>query len=131
METPRGIRNLNPGNIVFNINNDWDGQGPPDGRYATFVSTVYGIRAMVKVLQSYDRRGIDTVAAIITTWAPASDNNDTLAYIDSVCQRGEFQPNSPLSPSDYPALIDAIIYHENGEQPYSEGVIRTGIKMAG
>ena len=130
-DKPRGLRNSNPGNIIYSASNQWEGETGTDGRYATFSTPEYGIRAMVKILDSYQRRGVDTVSAIITTWAPASDNNDTLAYINSVCQRTGFEPNFILNALDYPLLIDAIIYHENGDQPYDEGVIAAGIRMAG
>jgi len=128
--TPRGLRSNNPGNIIYSAANQWEGETGSDGRYATFCSPVYGIRAMVKILDSYQRRGVDTVSAIITTWAPASDNNDTLAYISSVYQRTGFEPNFILTALDYPLLIAAIIYHENGQQPYDESVIAAGIRMA-
>lgn len=130
-DNPRGLRNQNPGNIIYSASNQWNGQTGQDGRYATFSSPEYGIRAMVKILDAYQRRGVDTVSEIITTWAPESDNNDTLSYIKSVCQRTGFEPNFILNALDYPLLIDAIIYHENGEQPYLDEVIEAGIGMAG
>lgn len=125
----RGIRNNNPGNIVAADNNPWQGQTGSDGRFAVFSDPRYGIRALAKTLQTYRARyGLTTVAGIITRWAPPAENN-TRAYIASVCQDTGKGANEPLSLGDYPALIAAIIKHENGVQPYPADLIAQACAM--
>ena len=125
----RGIRNNNPGNIIYSERNDWHGQAGHDGRFCIFVSPQYGIRAMVKILQKYQRRGVNTLCDIISTWAP-SNENDTQSYINSICDKTGFMENFIMQPGDYTKLIEAIIYHENGSQPYPLSVIAEGIQRA-
>ncbi len=97
---PRGMRNNNPGNIRRG-NTAWQGKIPlaqnTDGAFEQFVTYVYGIRAMIKNLQSYYRDGLNTVDGIINRWAPAADHNDTNAYITTVCSRGGFSRNQPIN----------------------------------
>lgn len=130
MTAPRGLRNNNPGNIIYNPRNDWHGQVgcEPDGRFSVFSEPAYGIRAIVKILQSYQRRGISELRQIIATWAPSVEN-DVDAYVESVCHRTGFESNWIMKPDDYPRLIEAICYHENG-QPVSMTTIMEGIKLA-
>lgn len=126
----RGIRNNNPGNIVSAANNPWQGQTGDDGRFAVFSDPKYGIRALAKTLQTYRARyGLTTIAGIITRWAPPSENN-TAAYIASVCQDTGKGANEPLTLGDYPALVAAIIKHENGVQPYPADLITQACSMA-
>ena len=84
---PRGVRNNNPLNI--RIGNTWLGEraNPTDDTFEEFVSMEYGIRAAFCILRRYIRRyHKDTIASIVSTWAPISEN-DTQRYIDIVCQR--------------------------------------------
>jgi hypothetical protein len=127
--TARGLRLNNPGNIRHG--DKWRGLAAdqPDTAFCKFIAPVYGIRAMVKILMAYRKRGINTVAEIISTWAPTVEN-DTAAYIKSVCSRTGVGPNDPIEPTN-PELIKAIIRHECGSQPYSDNTINDGIKLAG
>lgn len=120
---PRGIRNNNPLNIEYNPRNQWDGQTGTDGRFATFTDAFYGIRAAARLLKNYGKLyQATTVRAIVARWAPAVENN-VEAYVNSVVKRSGLFPDMHLTPSDYPALIAAMIYHENGQQPYSMALI--------
>lgn len=79
--TKRGERNNNPGNLNF------AGQAGaslerPGGRFARFETAFDGLRALARQLMLYAGRGINSVEKIISTWAPASDNNNTTAYRD-------------------------------------------------
>src|SRR3569623_742027 len=71
--TPRGIRNNNPGNIRWG--EDWRGLVAPaqrtDPDFCQFVAPVYGIRAIGKILLTYQARGILMLHRILRTWAPA------------------------------------------------------------
>jgi hypothetical protein len=50
-----------------------------------------GLRALSRQLVLYDGRGINSVEKIISTWAPASDNNNTAAYIQLLPNGGDEQ----------------------------------------
>ncbi|HCM3125521.1 TPA: hypothetical protein N3F75_004952 [Klebsiella aerogenes] len=130
---PRGVRNNNPGNLEASSSNPWVGQTGSDGRFAKFVTPEHGIRALGRNLLSYQRQGIDTVGEIINRWAPPSDNNDTAAYIKSVCAQLGVKADQPLdasNPDTLQALCAAIIKHENGSQPYSNEQLSTGVSAA-
>ncbi|HHT1110002.1 TPA: hypothetical protein ACTYBL_001837 [Klebsiella aerogenes] len=133
VDGPRGVRNNNPGNLEASSSNPWVGQTGSDGRFAKFETPEHGIRALGRNLLSYQRQGIDTVSDIINRWAPPSDNNDTAAYIKSVCAQLGVKADQPLdtsNPDTLQALCAAIIKHENGSQPYSNEQLSTGVSAA-
>jgi len=81
----RGVRNHNPGNIRRS-SDPWQGLAAEqtDPAFFQFISAAYGIRALVKTLITYqDKHGLQTVAEIISRWAPSSENN-TGSYISAV-----------------------------------------------
>lgn len=126
----RGIRNNNPGNIDRNPGVKWQGMAPvqTDPRFVVFTAPEWGIRAIARILKNYAARGSTTIAQIITTWAPPVENNTT-AYIASVSREIGLPPDVPVPASHLPALIAAIIRHENGSQPYPPEVIAKGIEL--
>lgn len=132
--TPRGIRGRNPGNIRHG--SDWQGLAAeqPDPSFCTFVSPEYGIRAIARILQNYqDKHGLRTPTAIISRWAPPNEN-DTTAYVDSVCSACGWPVDAALDMhrwSDLRPMVLAIIRHENGQQPYPDDVIDAGLRLAG
>lgn len=123
----RGIRNNNPGNIDYNKANDWKGQLPFDQalekRFCRFQSAEYGIRALMSLLGTYQRKyKLKTVDALINRWAPTNENN-TSAYVNGVAKELGVSPMDEVSVSDKKtaiALAKAIVRHENGTQPYSD-----------
>jgi hypothetical protein len=129
-DLPRGIRNNNPGNIRYDGTN-WQGldNPPSDGTFCRFVDVKYGIRAMARILTNYQKRGIVSVRDIISTWASATENN-TSSYIMHVASKLDLLIDAPVPSYKWPALIDAIIQHENGQQPYTMAQIQTGIALA-
>ncbi|MHB9326375.1 hypothetical protein ACP3S7_02390 [Phytobacter ursingii] len=132
-DSSRGLRNNNPGNIEASNQNPWVGQVGSDGRFAKFETPEHGIRALGKNLLSYQNQGVDTIKEIINRWAPASDNNDTAAYISAVCKQLGVKPDQQIdasNPNTLKALCAAIIHHENGGQPYSSEQISTGVNAA-
>jgi hypothetical protein len=132
MLTPRGIRNNNPGNIRHSVN-AWQGmsskQTDPD--FVQFIAPEYGIRALAKLLTNYyTRDGLNTVRKIISKYAPSSENN-TEAYAQAVSRALGVTPDTIISvPQHLTALVEAIIKHENGQQPYKIAQISTGVSMA-
>ncbi|WP_207877461.1 structural protein [Pseudomonas sp. 32_A] len=138
MSTPRGIRNNNPGNIDYSPANKWNGQlgleeGVDKPRFARFDTPENGIRALGKLLQTYQRvYGLNTVAKIISRWAPSSEN-DTAAYVRSVERRTGTAPGAKIQltdPATLKGFVVAIIAHENGSNPYSDAVISEGVRRA-
>ncbi|HDS5448912.1 hypothetical protein [Klebsiella pneumoniae] len=130
--TARGLRNNNPGNIEAG-SNPWEGQTGSDGRFATFATPEHGIRALGKNLLSYQRQGYDTVSEIVNRWAPASDGNNTDAYIKALCSALGVGANDPLdvsNPKTLAALCAGIVKHENGSVPYSPDQLSTGVSAA-
>ncbi len=127
---PRGIRNNNPGNIRGN-NDRWLGAfGIDNAGFVQFSDPVYGLRAMARIIGNYQRiHYLVTITQIIHRWAPTSEN-DTQSYIDSVASRSGIDANAFIEPDDLPALMAAMIYHENGKQPYAMTLIEEGISLA-
>ena len=132
MSIPRGIRNNNPGNIRHG--NDWLGlsEEQPDRAFCTFVSPEYGLRAIVVILRNYERKyGLRTVGGIINRWAPPNEN-DTAGYAEHVARRLGVPADEEIDVNEYMAgLVDAIVLHENGVQPYSDEQITEAIRLAG
>ncbi|WP_120513127.1 virion protein [Photobacterium salinisoli] len=131
MFVPRGIRNNNPLNIEYNKANDWKGQTGSDGRFAIFSNPAYGFRAGARVLRSYQRRGIVRLNDIISTFAPANENNTAL-YIEHVSQWTGFAPDSLIDVYDVnqvTRLLRAMARKEVGHQ-YTDAEVREGVMLA-
>lgn len=132
----RGFRNRNPGNIDFHPANRWQGQTGKEegGRFATFDSHENGIRALAALLTTYqDRHGLRTIAGIVSRWAPGNENN-TEAYIAHVASLMERGPRDVLdlhTYADLRPLVEAIITHELGGQPYAAAMLDEGVRRAG
>lgn len=130
----RGIRNNNPGNIRWGCT--WQGL-KVDGKeqdkdFCVFISPIYGIRALAKILINYKKLyGLTTIGGIIHRFAPPSENN-TVAYIKHVskCLKKDSDEIIDVEHKEtLLKLIKAIILHENGENPYTDDVIMKGIKL--
>lgn len=131
----RGIRNNNPCNLRWG--QPWEGLLPETQRtdpdFCQFIDPTYGIRAASLVLHTYGEEGITTLRDVITRYAPSSEN-DTLAYINAVSTMTGIKPDVQCDFGTYETqfpVIKAIIYHENGMQPYPDAVINKGLSMAG
>lgn len=128
---PRGIRNKNPLNMRWYSVNNWVGQvGKDESGYIIFDKPENGIRAAGKTLDSYARRGVVTLGAIIASWAPAVENN-VENYVKHVEQQTGFNRGRVISRAsgDFAPLLAAMIKHENGKQPYSMDLIRAGLAL--
>jgi hypothetical protein len=135
----RGYRNKNPGNIDYNVRNRWQGQvgietagNPP--RFAVFESHEFGIRALAALLTTYqDRHGLRSITQIVSRWAPGNENN-TGAYIQHVARLTGRGANDVLdlhTYADLRPLVEAIITHELGGNPYDAATIDAGLRLAG
>jgi hypothetical protein len=98
---PRGIRNNNPGNLIF-TNIKWNGKLPKeqnkDRRFEMFIAPEYGIRAMIKDLKHDIEKGKNTVPTLISEYAPRFENN-TSAYIQTVCKDLRVSQTAKLLPT--------------------------------
>lgn len=146
--SPRGIRNHNPGNIVRTTpRTEWQGRVPDaeltDPRFEQFHAARWGIRALARTLITYqDKHRLRSVRAIITRWAPpigrTADGQgyaqDTEAYIRHVARVLGRTPDEPIDVQQYGVmrpLVEALIRHENGIQPYSDAELDAGLRLAG
>lgn len=121
---PRGIRNNNPGNIRIS-NAKWQGQKNPvssggDNDFVEFISPLYGIRALMKLLLNYYlKHGLDTVESLINRYAPPFENATDM-YIYSVAADAGFKRREKINLTDKNVLISvtkAIVRHECGKPP--------------
>ena len=123
---PRGIRNNNPLNL--RVGNNWKGEvsQPTDHTFEQFTEMKWGVRAAFIVLRNYIvRHKCNTIRKIISRWAPANENN-TLAYIATVSQRANIQPDEPISfdnTCQMIALLLAMCFVENGQEIALDDVV--------
>ncbi len=142
MSTPRGIRNHNPGNIRHSAD-PWQGLAAeqPDADFFTFEAPAFGIRAMARILQTYqEKHDRKTIREIIGRWAPPEENQ-TDSYAEWVAKRMDTAPDEPIDVSHYPTalgLVQAITRMENGAPPagkpaawYPETTYERGLRLAG
>jgi hypothetical protein len=118
---PLPIRLNNPGALEINETR-WKGMTnlQTDKRFVRFINPRYGIRALMKVLRTYENKyGLNTVNVMIHRWAPPSEN-DTQAYINFVAKRVKIPQNQILDLDDREVLIalaKAIVLYESGFPP--------------
>lgn len=129
----RGIRNNNPGNLVYSAQG-WDGELASDGKFSRFDTPEHGIRALAKNMRTYqNKHGLNTVAQMISKFAPPEDHNDTPTYIKAVAGMMGVDPNQHIDTSDADTLtklVNGIITVENGSNPYTGQQISDGVLAA-
>jgi uncharacterized protein (DUF1810 family) len=128
---PRGLRNNNPGNIIWNSVNNWNGQtGRDDGGYAIFDKPENGIRAMNKTLNTYATTGRNTARKIIESWTsgdPAAIQSNYMLKVEQLTGKSR---DSVLGAADRLNLIKAIILFENANQnPFSDSLILSAMAL--
>ncbi len=121
----RGERNNNPGNIRHG--SKWQGLSieQTDKDFCQFISPEYGIRAIYKLLQTYQKKyGLNTIKTIINRYAPPNENN-TVGYISRASKEISIEADNPINTQLKNVAIPlavAIVNIELGYQPYSEKV---------
>lgn len=143
----RGYRNNNPGNIDRGApwqglakRSDMTGEQQDEERFAVFSHPKWGIRAIARVLITYqdkrrapDGSRIDTIAEIVARWAPPIENN-TRAYVEAVDlghPKSAWDVLDMHRYEDIEPLVKGIIRHELGGQPYDQSTIDLGLLLAG
>lgn len=117
-KTPRGLRNLNPGNIRRSKTRyKGEKSDSTDAAFKQFESLEWGYRAIFMLLHTYRVRGYgDTIAKMIARYAPPSENN-TEAYISRLCLATDIPRDMPLdtlNPEQMIPIVCAISAVENG-----------------
>ena len=123
MSVPRGIRNNNPLNI--RKGNTWKGERKvqTDKAFEEFETLQYGLRAGLKLIRNQisgfngSRPKFNTIGKLIKVWAPPSENQ-TLRYIDFVCQAVGKQPFDIIREDDQKLICDiarAMAFVECGQ----------------
>jgi hypothetical protein len=108
-----GTKNNNWLNIEYHSANKWLGQVGAAGRFCIFDNVIHGLRAGIKILESYLREGHDTIEKIITKYAPPIEN-DTDRYIAHVCEWSGLRADTPLTSLDLPRIVQAMAREETG-----------------
>jgi hypothetical protein len=113
----RGLRNNNPGNLRKS-SVAWAGKisNPLDTAFESFDTMANGVRAAIRNAYTHWNRGKNTVATLISIWAPPTENN-TIAYVAAVAKEAGISPNAQIKwgNNDTTAkLMYAIFKHENG-----------------
>lgn len=111
---PLGIRNNNPGNI--RPGDKWLGLIGENKGFIVFVNIVWGIRALLMDLTNKHLKGDTSIRAVLTRYAPASENN-TEKYILAVAKYTGLDSEKPydLSRENIVKVAMAICLHENGQ----------------
>ncbi|MBU3022882.1 virion protein [Aestuariibacter sp. A3R04] len=123
---PLGIRNNNPLNLR-EVGIPWNGKTGENGGFTTFETPHYGIRAAANNMKNSYLSGNTTIEKIISEWAPETENN-TAAYIASVSQKtGIAATENITAMPQLVEIIKAMIYHENGQQPYGNALIERAV----
>ncbi|HUX55766.1 MAG TPA: hypothetical protein VMV77_02255 [Bacteroidales bacterium] len=110
----RGMRNNNP----FNMNKTdslWLGLVPgSDVRFASFIDLEHGVRAgLINLFNGYFSRNL-TLRQIVGKYAPASDNNNELAYVEAIRKKTGIIGEQVPSKGQWLSVASAILFHENG-----------------
>ena len=119
----RGFRNNNPTNII-KTNIDWLGEKKcKDRRFECFESPEKGLRAAVKVLDSYIiKYKIIDISGIISRWSPKNENNTTKLITDINRYLSGFGVDTfdAYSSIHRTVLLQGIILFENGSTQFNE-----------
>ena len=111
----RGELNCNPLNIRRVAGTTWKGQRAEqtDHAFVQFESIEWGLRAAFVLLRTYSAKyHANCIRDIISRWAPPSEN-DTEAYIRSVCTLTGFGGREKLTETQWPALVRAMAVVES------------------
>lgn len=88
---------------------------------------------MIVILRNYQSKyGLRTITGMIKRWAPPNENN-TQAYINSVARATSTRVNEPIDLTESRklfSLLQAIIQHENGSQPYGFDIFISALDLA-
>lgn len=110
--------NSNPGAIRFNPKNKWVGQVGERNGFVVFSEPKFGARAMLIIIKKRVREG-KTLAQVVNTWAPPSENN-TQNYIRFVQSKTGISPNQKVRHDQIVTITQAIIQFEGSKLKFSD-----------
>lgn len=122
--------NNNPGNLIYISGDPFTGQIGNNAGFGIYDTAQHGVHAMGETLDQFYGSGLTTVTQILSKYSPDSRLQ---AYINSVSGETpgnpyalQDDPNEPLSwPDDKLSLVMAMIYQEQGSNPYAESDVNT------
>jgi hypothetical protein len=122
MSEPRGIRANNPTNIEYSPRTQWQGLASPptEGRFCRFVEPQWGLRATIVILRNYQKRGLVTLLQMISSWAPAADDNHPASYAGTVARYMGIHPHDRVDLTNKDQVIKMLkgmVRVENGPAP--------------
>lgn len=120
------IKNNNPGNLRISADK-WRGSIPTQTPFVNFSSLEYGVRAnLINMRTLIVRDKKNTVGQLISTWAPESDNNKVVAYVNYVTKRLNVNKNwrIPWYKPYITKLLQAMTRIEHGTEISLETVER-------
>lgn len=124
----------NPGNIRKSAKFTWQGEVPGilPGHYLSFETLTDGYRAQIKDLNTKITQGNDTIAKIITKYAPEADNNPTEKYIQYVSAKTGIDRDAKLKANDWNVtgkIAYVMSWFEHGIKD-DDGTLTTALKEA-
>lgn len=137
---PRGIRNRNPGNVKRS-SSAWLGKVPhsqsTDATFEQFTDAVFGLRVIAYLLLKYQRdKGKKTIRQLIGEpggWAPTNADKNPSTYATWVAAQLGVSETAALdlyAGRNLERMVAAIVQFENGQQPYSSGLIADAVTSA-
>lgn len=118
MNSPLNVRNNNPGNIKDPSTGEFrQFSSPEDGQKAAISDLYLKLSGGSPVMKEKFGEGYTpTIQNVISTWAPASDNNDPKAYAKFVSRETGIPVDQPLSVADATKILPAITKFEGGQK---------------
>ena len=115
-KAPLSVRNNNPGNLRDSATGQFKVFDTPEAGAAAMQSDLSAkISGNSPAMEKNFGKGYSpTLSNLITTYAPASDHNDTKGYIDAVSKATGFAPDHVLTATDIPKLQAAMTKVEAG-----------------
>ncbi len=119
MNTPRGIRCNNPGNLILS-KIPWKGKIPNDqnvdGKFEQFIDIWHGIRAsIIDLRHDMVKDNQRTIKVLFNEYAPDNENS-TKEYIEYICKAVGFTQDEELTPDKetIDKILMAAFRYENG-----------------
>lgn len=138
----RSVRNNNPGNVRVGAprqglmpREQMTPEQAAETAFCVFLTPVWGFRTMAEIFTTYAKKdGVRTVEEAINRWAPSVENN-TAAYVQSVCDYTAYKANDPSpfatgNAAGQAAFLKAVSIHEAGGWFFQQFDLIAGIQAA-
>lgn len=109
-----GAKLNNPGNIKSGPVPVWQGQTGSEKGFARFSSPLWGVRAGLKLLVNYHKKGFNTLRKILDRYAP---KHGTTTYLNFLVERTGISPDQVFSPTpeNFKKIFSGIMVFEIGK----------------